>query len=56
MVHNTSERHPEKVFNEDLFLENSLQAGLPLNTVVSTDIFKKIYRDIRTIAVVPVSA
>lgn len=31
-----AERNPQKVFNEELFIGEALQAGLPLNTVVST--------------------
>lgn len=46
--------HPEIVFNEDLFLGEVIQAGFPLNTVVSLDNFEKLPPD--AVAVMPVSA
>jgi len=53
MVHG-NDPHPEIVFNEDLFLGEVIQAGFPLNTVISLDNVRQL--PIHSIAVVPVSA
>ena len=53
MLHG-SDPHPEIVFNEDLFLGEVIQAGFPLNTVISQANVKHL--PIHSIAIVPVSA
>ncbi len=35
-------RHPEVVFNEDMFIGETIQTGTPLNTVISTGNFRKL--------------
>lgn len=53
MVHGSNPQL-DVVFNEDLFLGEIIQAGFPLNTVISLDNVKKLPPN--AIAVVPVSA
>ena len=53
MVHG-KDPHPEIVFNEDLFIGETIQAGFPLNTVVAQENFDKI--PMESIVIMPVSA
>lgn len=53
MVHG-KDPHPETVFNEDLFIGETIQAGFPLNTVVAQENFDKV--PLQSIVIMPVSA